>query len=107
MPPSRPASPGSAAGRRPRRATFRSSPAGRLLTSFARIFVRAECTRRCFKCERKWKMSRVYTVSFSAVAVTVAADLFEIVPAANVPIVILGFRSEQQNRFGDANEDVI
>ncbi|HZJ61962.1 MAG TPA: hypothetical protein VFD36_00450 [Kofleriaceae bacterium] len=46
-------------------------------------------------------------MSFSAVAVTVAADLFEIVPAANVPIVILGFRIEQQNRFGDANEDVI
>jgi hypothetical protein len=52
-------------------------------------------------------MGRVYTVSFSAVAVTVAADLFELVPATNIPIKILGFRIEQQNRLSDANEDEI
>lgn len=52
-------------------------------------------------------MGRVYTVSFTAVAVTVAADLFELVPATNIPIRVLGIRLTQSNRLSDANEDEI
>lgn len=52
-------------------------------------------------------MGRVYTVSFNAVAVTAAADLFELVPATNIPIKILGIRIGQGNRVGDATEDAI
>jgi hypothetical protein len=52
-------------------------------------------------------MGRTYTASFSGVAVTAAVDAFEIVPATNIPIKILGFRIEQQNKFSDANEDEI
>ena len=52
-------------------------------------------------------MGRVYTVSFNAVAVTVAADLFELIPATNIPIRILGIRIGQGNRVGDATEDAI
>jgi len=52
-------------------------------------------------------MGRVYTVSFSNVAITAAVDAFEIVPATNIPIRILGLRLEQRLKFGDANEDNI
>jgi len=52
-------------------------------------------------------MGRVYTVSFTNVAITAAIDLFEIVPATNIPVRILGFRIEQRNRLSDANEDQI
>lgn len=52
-------------------------------------------------------MGRIYTVSFASQAVTVAADLFELVPASNIPIKILSFRLEQENRLSDANEDEI
>jgi len=52
-------------------------------------------------------MGRVYTVSFTSVSVSVAADLFELVPATNIPIRVLGIRIGQQNRLSDANEDNI
>lgn len=47
-------------------------------------------------------MDRVYTVSFTAVAVTVAVDLFEITPADDKPIEVLGLFLGQSSDVGDA-----
>lgn len=48
---------------------------------------------------------RVYTVVFSAVAVTAQQDLFEIVAAAGKPCVILGWDLSQSSEVGDAQEE--
>jgi hypothetical protein len=45
---------------------------------------------------------RIYTVSFAAVAVTAAVDIFELTPAANKPIQILGIEWGQTSDVGDA-----
>jgi hypothetical protein len=50
---------------------------------------------------------RCYTVQFDNVAVTVAQDFFELNPAADKPIRILGLMVGQTNRVGDANEDML
>lgn len=50
---------------------------------------------------------RIYTVSFDNVTVTVAQDLFELNPAADKPVRILGLVVGQTNRVGDANEDML
>lgn len=50
---------------------------------------------------------RIYTVSFDNVAVTVAQDFFELNPAADKPIRIIGVVVGQTNRVGDANEDML
>lgn len=48
---------------------------------------------------------RVYTVSFSAVAVAAAQDLFEITPADDKPIEIVGIELGQTSDSGDAQDE--
>lgn len=50
---------------------------------------------------------RIYSASFSAVALTAAADLFEITAAADRPIEILGWTIFQTTDLGDAAEEVL
>lgn len=50
---------------------------------------------------------RIYTVSFSAVAITVAVDLFEITPADDKPIQILGLFWGQSSDPSDAAAEQI
>lgn len=50
---------------------------------------------------------RIYTVSFSAVAITAAVDVFELTPADDKPIEILGFFWGQSSDFGDAQAEQI
>ena len=50
-------------------------------------------------------MSGVYTVQFTAVAVTAAQDLFEIVAASGKPVVLLGFGLSQSTELGDTAEE--
>ena len=52
-------------------------------------------------------MINIYTAVLAPTAVTVAADLFEITPASNVPILIHGLRVFQTSDFGDAQDEVI
>lgn len=50
-------------------------------------------------------MGRVYTISFTAVAVTAQQDLFELVAAAGKPFRILGWGLSQSTEVGDAAEE--
>ena len=50
---------------------------------------------------------RMYTVSFTAVAVTAAVDLFEISPADDKPIEIVGLFLGQSSDPGDAQAEQI
>lgn len=50
-------------------------------------------------------MARSYTVSFSAVAVTAAQDLFEVVAAAGKPLEICAVHLSQLTETGDAAEE--
>jgi hypothetical protein len=52
-------------------------------------------------------MGAVYTVYLAATAFTVAADLVEIAPADDRPVVVHGFRVWQTTELGDAAEEVI
>lgn len=52
-------------------------------------------------------MGRVYTITLAPTAITVAADLVEITPADDIPVVIHGFRVWQTTDTGDAAEEVI
>ncbi len=52
-------------------------------------------------------LPRVYSVPFDNVAITTTADFFELDPAADKPIAILGIDIGQTNRTGDANEDLL
>lgn len=47
-------------------------------------------------------MPRVYTVEFEGVVVTAAVDFFEITPATNKPINLLGLFLSQSSDLGDA-----
>jgi hypothetical protein len=49
--------------------------------------------------------TRVYTVVFSAVSVSAAQDLFEITPASNKPIEIIGIELGQTSDSGDAQDE--
>lgn len=51
--------------------------------------------------------NRIYTVSFSEVAVTVAADLFELTPADDKPLEVLGLFVGQSTDFGDAQAEIL
>lgn len=51
--------------------------------------------------------ARVYTVSFTEIAVTAAVDVFEITPADDKPIEIIGLFLSQSSDFGDAQAEVI
>lgn len=48
---------------------------------------------------------RVYTVVFSAVAVSAAQDLFEITPADDKPVEIVGIELGQTSDYGDAQDE--
>ena len=50
-------------------------------------------------------MGRVYTVQFENVAVTAAQDFFEITPADDKPVQILGLFLSQNSEIGDAQEE--
>lgn len=52
-------------------------------------------------------MGRMYSVSFSAQAMTTAQDLFEITPADDKPIRIAGIWLFQTTDLGDAAEEII
>ena len=50
-------------------------------------------------------MARVYTVQFSGVATTAQTDLFEITPADDKPVDILGLFIGQTTDVGDAQDE--
>lgn len=52
-------------------------------------------------------MARVYSVSFEAVAVTAAQDLFEITPGDDHPVILLGMTIDQSSDVGDAAEEML
>lgn len=51
--------------------------------------------------------NRIYTVSFSATAVTVQVDLFELRPADDKPIEVIGLFLGQSSDFGDAQAELL
>ena len=51
-------------------------------------------------------MSRVYSVQFDNVSVSASQDLFEIVPADDVPVKLLGLFLSQSSDVGDAAEEM-
>ena len=52
-------------------------------------------------------MGRMYTVHLAPTAITVAADLVELTPADDIPVLIHGFRVYQTTDTGDAAEEII
>lgn len=50
---------------------------------------------------------RIYSVIFSAVAVTAAQDLFEISPADDKPVEIIGIEIGQTSDAGDAADELL
>lgn len=50
---------------------------------------------------------RVYAVTFSAVAVSAAQDLFEITPADDKPVEIVGIELGQSSDAGDAADELL
>lgn len=50
---------------------------------------------------------RIYTATFDGTAVTVGADLFEIIPATNRPIAVAGLFLGQSSDVGDAAEEIL
>ena len=50
---------------------------------------------------------RIYSASFSAIAVTTATDLFELTCAADRPHEIMGWTIYQTTDLGDAQEEVL
>ncbi len=52
-------------------------------------------------------MARVYTVEFENVSVTAAQDFFELDPATDKPIQIIGWQFTQFSDVGDAAEEIL
>lgn len=52
-------------------------------------------------------MGRMYTVHLAPTAITVAADLVELTPADDKPVLVHGFRIFQTTDFGDAQDEVL
>lgn len=50
---------------------------------------------------------RTYSVIFNAVATTAAVDLFELLPADDKPIEIIGIELGQTTEFGDAQDETL
>lgn len=50
---------------------------------------------------------RIYTVTFSATAVTAQVDVFEIRPADDKPLEVLGLFIGQSSDFGDAQAELL
>lgn len=51
--------------------------------------------------------SRIYTVVFQAVAVTAAQDFFEITPADDKPVELIGLFIGNSTDFGDAQDELL
>lgn len=51
--------------------------------------------------------SRIYTVEFEAVAVTAQVDFFELTPADDKPVEILGLFLSQSSDTGDAQDELL
>lgn len=52
-------------------------------------------------------LGRKYTIHLAPTAFTVAADLVEIDPATDKPVIVLGWRVYQTTDFGDAQDEVL
>lgn len=52
-------------------------------------------------------MSRRYAVTFEAVAVTAAQDFFEVLPATQKPVRLLGLLLGQSSDAGDAQDELL
>lgn len=52
-------------------------------------------------------MARIYTVSFTEVAVTVAVDVWELTPADDKPIEVIGMFISQSSDVGDVAEEIL
>lgn len=52
-------------------------------------------------------LGRMYTVSFSATAVTTAVDLFELTPADDKPLEVVGLFIGQSSDAGDAQAEIL
>ena len=52
-------------------------------------------------------MSGIYTVQFNGVAATVQQDLFEIVAAADSPLVLIAFGLSNATEVGDSAEEML
>lgn len=52
-------------------------------------------------------MGRVYSINFDGVAVTAAVDFFEIAPADDKPVAIIGIMLSQSSDLGDAAEEIL
>lgn len=52
-------------------------------------------------------MGRMYTVTFTDIAVTAAQDFFEIGPVTNKPVRIAGIFLSQSSDVGDAAEEIL
>lgn len=50
---------------------------------------------------------RIYTCEFEGVAVTTAVDLFELQPADDKPVEVVGLFLSQSSDLGDAQEEVL
>lgn len=52
-------------------------------------------------------MGRIYTIDIAPAAITVAADIVEIVPADDKPVIVHDFNIFQTTDLGDAAEEII
>lgn len=50
---------------------------------------------------------RIYAVTFTGATVTAAQDLFELTPASNKPIEIVGIELSQTSDFGDSQDELL
>jgi hypothetical protein len=50
---------------------------------------------------------RIYAVNFDRVSITTAVDLFELTPADDKPIEIVGLELTQTSDFGDAQDELL
>jgi hypothetical protein len=52
-------------------------------------------------------MSSIYTVNFAKVAITAEQDLFELIPADDKPLEVIGLFLGQSTDFGDAQAELL
>jgi len=52
-------------------------------------------------------MGRMYCCTLAPTAITVAADLFELTPADDKPVIVHGFRVFQTSDVGDAQDEIL
>lgn len=52
-------------------------------------------------------MGRIYAVTFEGVAVTAQVDFFEVAPADDKPVALIGIMLSQSSDLGDAAEEIL